>query len=149
MEKKDTFTKILTIVGTILVWFPLLAPVIFSAVRLLQARRFLFDFLMPAELFPFALAGSLLLLLAAFRAHLRRGLISWGLIIAVIMLVGGQALAVVTGLANGETAMGGWQWALVLTTLVIFVFALVAVAAGGILLLWDLYKPTPGQPVTR
>ncbi len=103
MEKRGVFTKILAIAGTILVWIPILAPVLFSGIVLLRSGRFRFDYLMPAELFPFALVGGGLLIWAALRARARWGLIGWGLGIAVVMLVGGQALAVVTGLASGET----------------------------------------------
>jgi len=62
MEKKGTLTKVLAIVGTVLAWFPLLALVLASAAVLLRGRVFHFDYLMPAELFPFALAGGVLLL---------------------------------------------------------------------------------------
>ena len=140
MENKGTFTKILAIVGTVLVWFPLLAPVLFSAATYIRGRVFLFDYLMPAELFPFALAGGLLLLWAAIRARTRRGFIAWGLGIATGLLVGGQALAVATGLASGATEPTGWQWALVLSSLIGFILALIAVGVGGALLLGDLFK---------
>jgi hypothetical protein len=95
---------------------------------------------MPAELFPFALAGGLLLLWAAIRARACLKLIAWGLGIAVGMLVGGQALAVVTGLASGETEPAGLPWALVLGSLIAFTLALVAVGVGGIMLLMNLFK---------
>lgn len=140
MEKKDTLTRILAIIGTIFAWFPLLAPVMFSVILFLQAGDFRFDYLMPAELFLFALAGGLLLLWAAFRARSQRNLIGWGLGIAIVMLVGGQALADVTGLASGETEPAGLPLALVLASLIIFIFALLAFAIGGILLLRDLFK---------
>jgi len=141
MKNKGTFTKILTIVGIVLVWFPLLAPIIFSVGLYTRARVFHFDYLMPAELFPFALAGGLLLIWAAIRARSQRGLIGWGLGIAAGLLVGGQALAVATGLASGETEATGWQWALVLGSLIAYILALIAVGVGGVLLLRDLYKP--------
>jgi len=141
MEKKSTLTKVLAIVGAVLAWFPLLAPVLASAAVLLRGRVFRFDYLMPAELFPFALAGGVLLLWAAFRARSHRGLIGWGLGIAIVLLFGGQALAVVTGLASGETETGGWQWALVLASLAAYSLALVAIAVGGALLLRALFKP--------
>ena len=140
MEKKDIFTKILTIVGTVLVWIPILAPFLFSALRFIEGRVFRFDYLMPAELFPVALVGGGLLLWAALRARSRRGLIGWGLGIAVGLLVGGQALAVVTGLASGEMEPTGWWWALVLASIVIYSLALVMMGVGGLLLLGDLFK---------
>lgn len=141
MENKGTLTKILAITGTVLVWFPLLAPVLLSVVLFVQAGMFRFDYLMPAELFPVALGGGLLLLWAAIRARSRRAVIGWGLGIAVGLLFGSQALAVVTGLASGETEATGWQWALVLGSLIVYILALIAVGVGGILLLKDLYRP--------
>ncbi len=140
MKDKGVFTKILAIAGTMLVWFPILAPIIFSAALFTRARVFHFDYLMPAELFPFALVGGLLLLWAALRTRSQRGLIGWGLGIAVGMLVGGQALAVATGLASGETEPTGWPWALVIGSLIIFILAVISIGVGGILLLRDLFK---------
>jgi hypothetical protein len=140
MEKKGIFTKILAIVGTVLVWFPILAPILFSMVVFLRAHMFRFDYLMPAELFPSALAGGALLLWAALRARAQRKLIGWSLGAAVILLFGGQGLAVVTGLASGESEPTGWKMAIVLGTIVGYALALVAVGVGGVLLLRDLFK---------
>jgi hypothetical protein len=64
MEKKTAITKFLAIAGTALVWFPLAAPVLISAIFYLQDRIFRIDYLMPAELFFFFLFGSGLLLWA-------------------------------------------------------------------------------------
>lgn len=141
MEKKGVLTKNLAIAGTVLVWIPVLAPILFSAGRMIQGRVFLFDYLMPAELFPIALMGGGLLLWGALRARKQRRLIGWGLAIAVGLLVGGQVLAVVTGLASGETEPTGWRWALVLGAIAAYALALVGIGVGGILLLRDLFKP--------
>jgi hypothetical protein len=140
MEKKNVLTKILAIVGTVLAWFPILAPVLLSAAVSIKERVFLFDYLMPAELGLVALVGGGLLLWAALRARSRRRLIGWGLGIAVGLLVGGQELAVVTGLASGETEPAGLWWVLVLMSLAGYCLALVAVGVGGALLLRDLFK---------
>ena len=145
VEKKSLLTKILAVVGTVLAWFPILAPVLLTVVVLIGGGGFHFDYLMPAELFPFALAGGLLLLWAAIRARARRGLIGWGLGVAVGLLVGGQALAVVTGLASGQTEPGGWQWALVLASLAVYSLAVITIGVGGALLLRDLFK-SPRAP---
>lgn len=148
MENKGTLTKILAILGAILAWFPILAPVLISLIFFFQEGIFRFDCLMPAELFPFALAGGLLLLWAAFRARSRRGIIGWGLGVAAGLLAGGLALAVATGLASGETEPTGWPWALVIGSLIIFVLAVISVGVGGILLLGDLFKreEAPADP---
>ena len=141
MDKKGTFTKLLTYAGLLLVWFPLVAPVLISLIFFAQEGDFRLDYLMPAELFLFALGGSLLLLWAAIKAKSRVKIIAWGLGVAIFMLVGGQALAVATGLASGETQPDGWQWALVVGSLVIYILAIIAVGVGGILLLKELFKP--------
>jgi len=142
MEKKGVLTKILAIVGTVLVWFPILAPVLLSVAVIIKERMFRFDYLMPAELFPATLVGGGLLIWAALRARSRRGIIGWGLGSAVGLLVGGQALAVATGLASGETEPAGWWWALVLASIVVYSLALVVIGVGGVLLLRDLFKPS-------
>jgi len=141
MENKGAFTKGLAITGTLLVWLPILAPILFSLILFIQRRLFRFDYLMPAELGLFAFGGGILLLVAAISARSHQKLIGWGLGIACITVVGGQALAVVTGLADGSTEIGGWQWVLVLGSLVLYTLAIIGVGVGGILLLRDLFKP--------
>ena len=141
MENKGALTKGLAIAGTMLVWLPILAPIVFSLIRFIQRRIFRFDYLMPAELGLFAFGGGILLLVAAIRTHAHMKLIGWGLVIAFVMVVGGQALAVVTGLADGSTAIGGWQWMLVLSSLVLYTLAIIGIGTGGMLLLRDLFKP--------
>ncbi|HEX6384334.1 MAG TPA: hypothetical protein VF177_06670 [Anaerolineae bacterium] len=145
MEKKGILTKILAIVGTVLVWLPILAPVMFSMAAIIEERVFRFDYLMPAELFPVALIGGGLLIWAALRMRSHLRLIGWGLGIAVGLLVGGQVLAVVTGLASGETEPAGWWWALALASIVVYTLALVIIGVDGLLLLRDIFKP-PQSP---
>jgi hypothetical protein len=140
MENKNVLTKVLAITGTVLVWFPILAPIILSTIVFMVERIFRFDYLMPAELFPFALVGSGLLLWAALRAHSWTKLVGWGLGIAIFMLFGGQGIAVLTGLASGEIEPIGWIWGLVLASLAIYSLALIFIGAGGVLLLRDLFR---------
>jgi hypothetical protein len=140
IENKGVFTKILAIVGTVLVGLPILAPILFTLVRLLQSGRFMLDYLMPAELFPLVLVGGGLLLWAALRLRRFRGLIGWALGGAVILLVGSQALAVLTGLASGETEPTGWPFALVLGGLIAFILAVILTGVGGVLLTRDVFR---------
>lgn len=142
MKNRDSLIKILTIVGTGCAWFPILAPVLLSIGFFIAERRVLFDYLMPAELFPTALLGGGLLLWAAFRAHVHRLLLSSSLGIAVGMLVASQGLAVLTGLASGEHEAVGWRFAIVITALAIYILALVILGIGGILLLRNLFTIT-------
>ena len=140
MENKGTLTKILAITGTVLVWFPILAPILLTTIFFIQEHIFRFDYLMPAELGLFAFGGGILLLVAAIRMRLHTKLIGWGLGIAFVMIIGGQALAVITGLADGSTEIGGWQWMLVLGSLILYTTAVVVIGVGGILLWRDSLK---------
>ncbi len=147
MGNRNLFTKILTIAGTVLVWLPIMAPVLFSVLHLVRARQFRLDYLMPAELFLVALVGALLLIWAAVRVRSQVALIAGGFGAAVALLVGGQALAVVTGLASGDREPVGLPWAMVVAALVLYIAALVAVGMGGALLLRELLKKR-SQPMT-
>ena len=149
MENKGILTKILAVAGTVLVWFPILAPILITTILFIQRQIFRFDYLMPAELGLFAFGGGIILFVAAIRAHSRAKLIGWGLGVALMTIVGGQALAVVTGLADGSTEIGGWQWMLVLGSLIIYTLAVIEVGVGGILLSRDVFKPWPAGTVTR
>jgi hypothetical protein len=135
MSNKDLFTKILAILGTLLVWFPILAPIALSIPFYFRSGMFQMDYLMPAELAGIVLLGSLLLIWAARRAKSQQGLIAGGFAAAVVCLLLSMGLAQVTGLASGETQIGGWQWALVLGLLVLYILAVIVVGVGG-LRLW-------------
>ncbi len=145
MENRVGLTKILAGAGTLLVWVPIAAPILLTLAELLKEGLFRLDYLMPAELFPLVLVGGGLLLWAAWLRRSQRGLIGWSLGSAVILLVGLQALAEVTGLASGRTAPGGWQSALVLAGLIGYILAVVATGVGGARLLRDLFSPGTGR----
>jgi hypothetical protein len=144
MANKGAVTKILAVAGTVLVWLPIAAPLLLSLAFFGQTGMFRVDWLMPAELFPLALAGGLLLLWAAWRARSQRRLIGGGLGIAVVLLFGGQALAVVTGLASGATGPESGWLAVVFATLAVYTGAVVAMGVGGGLLVRHLFRPTGG-----
>jgi len=141
MAKRGGFTKGLAILGTLLAILPLLAPVGFMAIRYVQSQRVHFDYLMPAELFPVALVGGALLIWAAVRAEMHKGLIVTSLVAAVVLLVGSQVQAVVSGLASGETQPAGIDWVIVVGLLIGFTIGLAALCVGGVLLLRDLFTP--------
>ncbi len=103
MERKNVLTKILAVIGTVLVWFPIVATVGLSIVGSISHHLFLFDYLMPLELFPVALVGGGVLLWAAFRARLRQVAVIGWICFAVVVLIGSQAFAITTtGLASGQ-----------------------------------------------
>lgn len=141
MAKRGGLTKFLAILGTMLAILPLLAPVAFMAIRFVQSQRLHFDYLMPAELFPVALVGGGLLVWAAVRAEMHKGIIISSLVAAVLLLVGSQVQAVVSGLASGETEPAGIDWVIVVGLLVGFMIGLAALCVGGVFLLRDLFAP--------
>jgi hypothetical protein len=140
MEQKNVLTKILAIVGTVLVWFPILAPILLALSMFSARGRFLFDYLMPMELFLFAFIGSGLLLWATLRAHSRVKFIASGIGIAVAMFFGVEWFAVITGLASGEREPVGWVWNIAIAALVVYIIGVLLVGMGGVLLLRDLFK---------
>jgi len=116
-----------------------LFTVIISVIGTISARTLRFDYLMPAELFPVVLAGTLLLLWAALRAHSHQKLIGWGLVATVVFLVGGQVFAVISGLASGAVEPTGWSWSLVVASIALYSLALIEIAIAGLLLVRKLY----------
>ena len=96
---------------------------------------------MPAELFPIAFVGALLLLWAAQRARSHQKLIGWGLGGAVTFLGGGQLYAVVSGLASGKTEPTGWVWGLVIASIALYSLTLIAIGIAGISLVRKVYSP--------
>ncbi len=149
MLKTDAGTKALAVAGTTLAWIPILAPIVLSLAFRVARGWFRFDYLMPAELFPVALASGGLLLWAANRARSRKRLIGWSLGAAVCMLAAGQAMAVLTGLASGESEPAGLSWSLVVFSLVAYSVSVAAMGAGGILLLRDLFSVHSRPAETR
>ena len=140
MEKKVILTKVLTVIGIVLAWFPIVATVALSVVGSIRSHTLRFDYLLPLELFPVALVGGGLLLWAALRARLRRGLIGWGFGIVAGMLIGSQVLAVTSGLTSGQREPTGWIWTLLLASIGIYWLGLVELGVTGLLLVRDLFR---------
>ena len=134
MEKKILFSKVLAIAGTVLAGFPILATVATSIIGSAIKGTFLFDYLMPAELFLVALAGGLLLLWVALRVRLLRRPVIIGLVAACVFLAASQLTAVWSGLAHGDTEPAGFMWGLVIAFLVLYTAAVIELAVTGIVL---------------
>ena len=146
MKRTGAFTKSLAIVGTVLVWIPLVAPLVFTRWAALGTSHFNFDWLMPAELLPAAVVGGALLAWAAMRARSRRALVAWGLAIVVVSLAGSQVIAVVTGLASGAVEPTGLPVMLVMGMLAIYAAAVAELGVSGILLIRDTFARAEVAP---
>lgn len=132
MKRSQVINRIVIILGTVLVLLPVAAPLIFGLFSLAEDGIFRLDYLMPAELFFVVLVGGLLLLFGAFRMKEFRGLIGGLLAAAVVLLFGSQALAVVTGLADGSIEPTGWQFYLVMGGIILYDLLVVALGIAGI-----------------
>ena len=143
MDRGSTLTRVLGVGGTVMAWFPIVAPILLTIGFVIGTGQLRFDYLMPAELSLVALVGAALLFWAALRAHVRPWFIAVSFAVAVVGLLGSQGLAVVTGLAHGSTEPEGWPFAAVLALLAVYTLAVIALGVLGILLLRDLYRPVP------
>ncbi len=142
MKSSNLLTKILAISGTVLVGLTVIAPIAFTFIRLVQSGRFMFDYLMPAELGLLVLVGTALLIWAAVRAHFRVKLFAWAAGLAVLTVVGGQALAIITGLADGPTPKSSPWMFVVLSMIIAYDLLVVLLFVAGCLLCRDVFaKP--------
>lgn len=141
MRKNNGFTKSLAIAGTLLVWFPLVMPVIGVVQELARSGSIgNFDWLMPAELFPAVLVGTVLLLWASLRTHDRRKPMWWGVGLLIGVPVAGTAFARLSGLATGEREFGDWAGWVLLGMIVVYVLTIVEIGVVGITLIVDLFR---------
>jgi hypothetical protein len=138
MDNKSRFSRVLAIGGTILVWLPVAAMLVFSVAHLIRSGQFMADYLLPAELFLVVVAGAGLLLWAAIRS---KSVIK-ELIIAIVLGLTGlllsQGVAVWTGLAHGDTEPTGWPWITVLGLIILYDLAVVFLGIIGIRLISKL-----------
>ena len=132
MEKKAVLSKILTVIGTVLVWFPVLAPLALGFISLGMDGIYRLDYLMPAELGILVFVGGATLIWGAIRTGLRRGIIAWGFGLAA------GSIAIL--MAFGDVEPGSLEWAIVVGLLVVYTLAIMVMGIGGILLWRDLFK---------
>ena len=118
--KKDALTKILSISGTLLTGIPVVAPLIFAIISLVSGNGFLFDYMMPAELFIVVLVGAALLIWAAIRAKKFIKPFAWIFGISLILLFGCQGIAEISGLGNGDLEAYGPVFVIVVGMLILY-----------------------------
>jgi len=132
MPKRDTLTRALAVVGTILEWTPLVATL--TTARLIPIESAHIDYLMPAELLPAAVLGAVLVFWAATRLRVHRAPAAWGLGAVVALPVASMIIAAVTGLASGALpadSPAAQPW-IVLAAIVLVLYVLATVWTGVI-----------------
>jgi hypothetical protein len=143
MKTRQLVSRLLAVIGTLLVWIPVVAPLLFALSRAARGAGFRYDYLLPAEIFPLSLVGAGLLIAAALLLHQRLLpiLLPAGLMMALFGLVIWTAQA--TGLADGRVAMGGWQEYLVTGLLGLFSLVGVALAVFAVRLSAAVWQRQP------
>jgi hypothetical protein len=136
-------SKILAVAGTVLVCFPVAFMIITSVAGSIAEGRFLLDYLMPAEFFLVVMAGGLLLLWAAIRAHQHLKAVIVGLAAAAFFLVTCQLAATVSGIASGAAPPEGPVFVVIIAALAAYSLAVVWLDVTGILLSRKLIKSRP------
>jgi hypothetical protein len=104
------------------------------------------DYLMPFEVYPVAVVGFILVLLASLRARLRRGAvgISIGVMLGGVVL--GAVAAQLTGIANSVETLEAWRYAVVIGFGAISLIGQLTLAVIGILLVRDLSEAKQADP---
>jgi len=130
VEKKDALAKVPAIIGTVLVWIPVLAPIILGFISLTTDGIYRFDYLMPAELGILVFIGGVLLLWGATRAKSRQGIVAW--------MFGIAAVSILILFTFGDVVPGSWEWMVAIGLLIAYSLAIVGMGIGGIFLWRDL-----------
>ena len=140
MKNKSLISKIIAITGTILVWIPIIAPVLLTIIFLIIKGRFAFDFLMPMELIFLVIIGAILLIISSIIMKFKWKIIgiSLGTIISIFIL--GQFIAEITGIASGETEMTSTLYFIMITFVIIYIISLIILGISGITLVKKFLK---------
>ena len=139
MKKQSVFTRVLIIVGSILVWVLALLQIVFSFRPLPGGGKFHLDYLLPAVLALFCLLGGVLLIWAAIRAKTGRKLVIWSFAAAVFFLVYSQLMTVWLGLVADQLGESAWQMTIVFGLQLLYWAALALLGIAGIRL-WGLLR---------
>ena len=142
-KRKQTLSRIFALVGTLLLWAPILFMLVTAIVGSIVGKALLFDYLMLAELFPIVALGLVLLVLTSLLCKTFRKWFGWGSVAALAALTAGQIFASVSGLASGALAENGAAFAVVIVSIVFYNIIVVALAILGILLIRRLFQKAP------
>lgn len=108
--KNPLVLKVLSIVGTVLVLFPVGFMVAISLPQLFTGEEFLMDFLLPAELGFLVIGGAVLLLLGTWPSKPDRIRILLGIAAAAASVIFASLVAALSGLADGTIGEDSWQF---------------------------------------
>jgi len=140
VSKNNKFKIIFLILGCILLWFPFTLPLIFAFFSLVQNGHFLFDFLIPLEIFPVVLIGALLITATFLISKIHMKIIISSLIGVICSLLFVLIYSQISGLASGETGILSLSGSLIVLSIIIYYFSAITIGIMGLLHLKRILK---------
>ena len=132
MSWKHKIINIIFILGCILVWLPFILPLIFAFISLAQSGRFLFDFLIPMEIFPVVIIGALLIVATHLIRKLPVKIVVGSFIGIILSLLFAMIYAELSGVASGKTDIVSFPGFLILLSLIIYYLSSIIVGVRGL-----------------
>jgi hypothetical protein len=145
MNTKLLLAKLFALLGTLLTLGPIALMLVTGVIGSIQSGQLRVDFLMVAELGIFVIAGALLLLAASLLAKAYIKHIGWTIAAAILVIFGGQAFAMLSGLASGRVVpeqARGWM-AVVIGMIILFNLLVATLGVLGVRLLKKLFTTPP------
>ena len=140
MDSNNKLTRFLAVTGTVIAWLPILFTIFTSIINVIASYTLRIDYLIPAELFPVALIGGLLLFWAAARIRIMHKTIGILILAMISFLAAGQLTAVITGLASGAIEPTGWPLILTSSLIALYTLALITLGLSGISFIKNIFR---------
>lgn len=138
MADRQRAAFVCAVTGSVLLWIPIGLMIVTAIIGSLSAGKLLMDYLMPAELFFLVLAGWVLLIIGSALSQTMRGPVVIIGAASVVVLIGSQILAVVSGFASGVVPAEGPFWYLVLGMLILYDLLVIVLGILGIRLSYEV-----------
>ncbi|MBO8160755.1 MAG: hypothetical protein H0Z24_03885 [Thermosipho sp. (in: Bacteria)] len=130
MNKNKVYTG-LSYIFSIISTFPIIVPVFLTMVVLITKGMFLYDYMMPAELFLFTILGGFGVLLIGWinkQSMKKLKLLLIFLILSIINFLTAMAYSILTGLAHGDTEPVGIHFIMIVIFVILWHLFAVAVS---------------------
>ncbi len=142
MKNNPILMKIFAALGSALILLPILFTIITGIAGTISSKSLRLDYLMPAELFPAVIIGTILLFIVALKIRKFQRLIGFAALAMVFFLFGGQGIAVASGLASGEIPNTGFYWILVISFIAAYDFIVLGLCIVSLLIVKQVFKKT-------
>ncbi len=118
--RKEKAVKILGMIFTIISLLPICLPIVFSIVFFMKTGNFVYDILMPAEMFYFTLIGGIgMAILILLKKNSPKRLIIFTTL-SIINVFTSQIYANLTGLSFGKIRPAGMYLAVLIVFIVLY-----------------------------